>query len=229
MPPLAKTRRTPTRTTAKRSRSTAISNPRSRPATMKLVRPVYLGRQTMPDRLVNKLRYSDQFGISISSGVGFHVFSANGLFDVDITGVGHQPLVFDQMMGLYDHYTVINSKLKLSLMNGTSSVGLATVALNDDSSTPTLISMREGPKSQTKPWTSNLSPVIVSYFNAKSFFGDNVENNSLYRGSAASNPTEQAYYAIRLDEPSLLTFTFEIFVEIEYTVLWSELKLQNPS
>ncbi len=39
-----------------------------------------------------------------------HVFSANGLFDPDITGVGHQPRGFDQIQALYAHNTVIWSK-----------------------------------------------------------------------------------------------------------------------
>lgn len=59
-----------------------------------------------------RLRYVT--GLELSpSGIGLpsvHVFSANGLFDPDITGVGHQPRGFDQIQALYAHHTIIYSK-----------------------------------------------------------------------------------------------------------------------
>lgn len=46
-----------------------------------------------------------------------HVFSANGLYDVDITGTGHQPTGFDQLMDLYDHYVVSKCRAVVTFTN----------------------------------------------------------------------------------------------------------------
>ncbi len=40
-----------------------------------------------------------------------HVYSANGAFDPDVTGGGHQPRGFDQWASLYTKYTVMSSKI----------------------------------------------------------------------------------------------------------------------
>ena len=45
-----------------------------------------------------------------------YIFSANGLYDPDITGVGHQPVGFDQMGQMFDHYTVIAAKIRVDFM-----------------------------------------------------------------------------------------------------------------
>lgn len=37
----------------------------------------------------------------------YHLFRANGIFDPDVTGTGHQPLYRDQVADLYTNYTVI--------------------------------------------------------------------------------------------------------------------------
>ena len=66
-------------------------------------------------KLVTTLRYSEP--IILKPGIAgisaYHVFSLNGMYDPDITGVfGHQPRGFDQLMALYEHYVVIGAKVQ---------------------------------------------------------------------------------------------------------------------
>lgn len=49
-----------------------------------------------------------------------HTYRANGIFDPDYTGVGHQPRGFDQWASHYKKYRVISSKVTV-LTNSTSS------------------------------------------------------------------------------------------------------------
>jgi len=62
-------------------------------------------------------------------GGGLHVFSANSAYDPDVTGVGHQPMYFDNYAALYSKYrvnyakmtvTVINHSVNTAVWNGTS-------------------------------------------------------------------------------------------------------------
>ena len=45
------------------------------------------------------------------------VFTCNGLYDPDVSGTGHQPRGFDQMMALYDHYVVTKCKMTVMYWN----------------------------------------------------------------------------------------------------------------
>lgn len=68
-----------------------------------------------PDKLVTKLRYVSHNTIGGALGaVGSHVFRMNSLFDPDLSGVGHQPMFFDQFCGAvgsapYGRYRVLAS------------------------------------------------------------------------------------------------------------------------
>lgn len=51
------------------------------------------------------------------SSAGVKVFTANGLYDPDISGIGHQPAGFDQYMALYNEYIVTRSWIKVVFTN----------------------------------------------------------------------------------------------------------------
>lgn len=62
--------------------------------------------QGMPRRVSMKMKYSANFLLSPTTTVTRQVFRANGLFDPDFTGTGHQPYYFDEMAALYNSYVV---------------------------------------------------------------------------------------------------------------------------
>jgi hypothetical protein len=64
------------------------------------------------------LIYYDTITITSNAGVvAVHVFGSNCLFDPDITGGGHQPAGFDQYMALYQRYTVLRTRAKVTFFN----------------------------------------------------------------------------------------------------------------
>ena len=68
------------------------------------------------------------------------VFSANGMYDPDITGVGHQPSGFDQIGEFFGHYTVLSSKIKVTFKN-TDGSNAQICSVNTQSGTSTIADM----------------------------------------------------------------------------------------
>lgn len=69
----------------------------------------------LPERIHTTLKYADRFSVNPGAGtLGIYVISANGLYDPNITGTGHQPKGFDQLIALYDHYCVTKAHIKVT-------------------------------------------------------------------------------------------------------------------
>lgn len=68
----------------------------------------------VPDRKVVRMRYYFENTLDISSVFKQHVYHANGIFDPDVTGVGHQPRGHDQYAVLYNDYVVLGSKITIN-------------------------------------------------------------------------------------------------------------------
>jgi hypothetical protein len=61
-----------------------------------------------------KLKYVQRLTFTSTLGVSnVRVLSLNGLFDVDITGVGGQPEGFDEWMAFYGAYRVVSSRARI--------------------------------------------------------------------------------------------------------------------
>jgi hypothetical protein len=64
------------------------------------------------------LIYHDRFvPVAVSGVVGNRVYSGNGLFDPDITGVGHQPYGYDEKIAQYIFYQVYESQIEVKVVD----------------------------------------------------------------------------------------------------------------
>ncbi len=64
------------------------------------------------------LRYADDVDLGILGTTPVaYVLAANGLYDPDITGTGHQPMGFDQLMSFFQHYVVVSAKITAQFLN----------------------------------------------------------------------------------------------------------------
>lgn len=79
-----------------------------------------LGSHGFPDTLRCQLNYKQRIYTAPAATFGFQLMRGNGLFDCDITGAGHQPMYFDQLAALYNHYRVYASKAVVKVFNCTS-------------------------------------------------------------------------------------------------------------
>lgn len=72
----------------------------------------------MPDEFTTTLRYSEFMTITATTGaLARYEFIANGLYDPNFTGTGHQPYGFDQLIALYSYAVVHGCKAKVTCHN----------------------------------------------------------------------------------------------------------------
>jgi len=185
-----------------------------------------------PPRVTKWLRYaSGHQGLSSSSGVvSTQVFSANGAFDPDVTGTGHQPMGFDQMMAFYNHYCVTHARLHVRFASASGSYGTACIRV-DAGSTPITDIER------IMEFGGNVTVGLESIGN----FGANKELNMsisiaklqgvsemaltadpTLRGDVTANPTEQTYFHVQLWNAAGVTCTANIYSVLEQRVVFME-------
>lgn len=202
--------------------------PNQRKMVTPLYQPIRIYGAPFPLRLRNTLRYHSEVQV-ITDAIGFsgYVFSANGLYDPDITGVGHQPMYFDQLTAIYNHYTVQASKCKITVVR--SGVGghdvQGALYLDDDGVSGATNFNTVAERTGAVVWSCSPPNSLASrtkYFNTQRVFGGNGVDNTQLRGSASSNPAEGHFFVFACEGPSVSTVN--IAVEIEYDVIWSELK-----
>lgn len=191
------------------------------------------GNLPLRKTLKSKFRYSEDIQlVSSASTPAVHVFSLNGLYDPNVTGIGHQPRGFDELMPLYDHYVVIGARVRVDFVNAsTTNTAFVFLAVRDSNTVSTgytdylengnnkHITMGvEGSGANNKTLYYNVNP--------NKFLGRSKPMaDPQLKGSNASNPTEQAYLHIAAVSSDLFTATnMTILVTIEYTAVLIEPK-----
>ena len=186
-----------------------------------------------------KLNYYD-FAYTISSGAGSagtRVYSTNGLFDTDITGTGHQPMRFDEMMLAYEHYVCHGAVMKVSFKNTSTTLACVGMLSLNASATPITaiqqlvesgVNVRE--RLNMYPYDGSVSvlelPCDVGRFGAVR----NLLDNPNYEGSATANPTEQSYFHISWYNPETVSSIDTVIdVEIVFDVTFREPRKQPLS
>ena len=164
-----------------------------------------------------KLTYADKFSCG-NGGASYTVkyFCANGMYDPNVTGTGHQPLLFDQYMALYHKYAVTSSRISVrpiqfNTNSYATSVYYGILMLPEASNSPTTIDnlieqltldkRSSGPQllvagtlgnnnyGQRKAWC-NYNAVRE---NGKRFFSEIPDNQY---GDATTNPNGKWYFAV---------------------------------
>lgn len=134
-----------------------------------------------------------------------YFFSANGMFDPNITGTGHQPMGFDQMMSLYEQFTVVASHITVTFSSDYTC--RAAVFLSPDAVSVTdQNALIENGLIKTVSFSAFSSevgiakPKLMLNCDVRDYFGRKTQQEMLndvnLQGTAAANPTEQVYYGI---------------------------------
>lgn len=189
----------------------------------------------VPKSRICKLKYVEQITINPALGiVGSYVFSANGLYDPNTTGSGHQPYGFDQMMAFYNHYQVLGAKITVSATNSQDGNGMWMGIKVDDSGTLITtdpVNLLEQPMLRRTIISNQYSKTLnLSHtFSTKKFYSDKgikSTYNAELSGDASSNPADQAYFIVMVGPFTSLqdVGALPCIVEIEYTAKFFEPK-----
>lgn len=206
-------------------------------------RKAYPGRYMpgFPATRIVKLRYVQR--VTLNPGIGskaLYQFRANSMFDPDLSGVGHQPLGFDQLVTpFWNHYTVLSSSIKCDFLytSGNSNTGaLIGVYLADDNAIPLTgeeIAEQGLGKYKVIPSVNyaaigGKTPSIRNSFSAKKFFNvSDVKDNINRIGSQVNdNPTEGAVFNVWAESmtPTTDLGAYEVLVTMNFTATLSEPK-----
>lgn len=211
----------------KRMRMT-LSRPRR--ANLRIKTQAKVGRG-LPYKVVQTMKYAENVNLTSTAGaLATYQFSCNGLFDPNITGTGHQPMYFDQMSALYNHYHVIGSKATVKIIPGTANEDQYHLAFyKDDDTTVTpasVITLSEINDARIKfvAPNDNRMHFMSQKWSAKKTFGGSIMANDSLKGTPAANPAEQTYFTLALQAGGATTVALNVLWEIEYIVVWNELK-----
>lgn len=164
------------------------------------------------------------------SSIGIVEYYTNNMFRVVKSGPEdtHQPLYFDQMMAIYNTFTVIGSKIKITFLPNSGVPCVVGVFLNDKvgvvvpSLTSTMVEQTgskngilgaEGKITRTYTWS------------AKKRIGGSILGNTNLSGSNTAGPAETNTYVIYMQDFAKTTKeTINYLVEIEYIAVWTGLR-----
>jgi len=180
------------------------------------------------------MRYHDSILLTPpSAGVAtYNMFSANGMYDPNITLTGHQPLGFDQLVGVfYDHYTILAARIKVKFINASTTATMGCGVHTSDTSSAitnfTAITEQAGTK------TCYISPggepkTLTHYCDIRRVLGrKSLLSDPELKGDVSHNPTEQAYFQVSAWAPSGVAFSASqaiCQVTIEYLAVLFEPK-----
>lgn len=194
-----------------------------------------------PTQTVVRLKYCDQISLNVTAAPQTYVFAANSIYDPNVSGIGHQPGCFDTYASIYNHYTVLGSKITCKFFPTTTTDNFQAVVgvkLDDDATiTPVteMTTLIEQPSNlyrwkvlRTNALASNSATTVVHKYSAKKFFGvKDVKDNALHLGAlTGSSPTESANFIVCAGTTSedVDLPVIQVIVTIEYIVHFSELK-----
>ncbi len=189
------------------------------------------------------LYYDSRFELTGAGGIlQVHYFRANDVFDPDATGVGHQPIGFDQAMLFWEQFAVFSSKITVNFRSNNADGLRVGIFLNPDTTTPTIQTLMENGyvKSDVVCGTNsvglgyhtfkriNMTCDNVQYFqmkNKEAYF-----SNPNFIGNVAATPTEMVYFGVFAFNHITTTTTDVLFdVELSYDVRFQEPRKISPS
>jgi len=156
----------------------------------------------LPNKFRTTLRYCQQVPLNSTTAPTAHTFALNGLFDPDISGVGHQPMGWDQLIALYQKAYVnkvkVNAWFVIETDTNTSPQYVGLSIHENSSFTPadveTIIERGRCAFSHLSTRDSGHSQARVGItWDAAKWYPKDSLGDTDYQNTAAANPAEICY------------------------------------
>lgn len=187
-----------------------------------------VGRNPIAKQTKRTFTYADSVLVTLNaSGEGSFLFSTNSMFDPSTSGVGTQPLYFDQFMEMYNHYTVMQSSIIVMFADKSNRRLVTTLYVDDDtvvSNNAIAAWTRPGATSNFGKLDQSKNQVLTMGWSAGHHFSGNPLSKAELKGNASNSPAEQMFYAIVVKDIDLVNDQVAMVVKIEYTAVFDERK-----
>lgn len=165
-----------------------------------------------PKTRMVKLRYVTNIELDAAAGATTsYGFRSNDLYDPDYSGTGAQPYYFDQLMQMYNKFTVVGSKIKVTPFGATTTGHYTIVGIyRDNDTTARTANLVESMEAPGTKWIgvgdSNQNPrVLTLTYSAKKTHGKNPIADPDLAGTASASPTNPDFFRIFCGCPTAAT------------------------
>lgn len=208
--------------------------------TLRMRRRIPRSLSFFPNSQTVALKFSNYANINPAVGVaGAVIYRANSIYDPDYAISSHQPMFYNQLKDMYQHYVVLGSKITVRyFMQTVANTSGCAVGIKLDDNATISTDIRQIVEQNTKNVKYRFMHNNASYpkntqkvsqtFSCRKFFGlKNVKDNQFRCGAQfGHNPTEEAFFNCFVapldgttDVPNV-----NMFVYIRYIVWVSEPK-----
>lgn len=178
--------------------------------------PIRPNAGPVPSEQFCQFVYTNISTVTTAGGIDGAVFCGNGLYDPEITFVGGQPYMFDQMMALYNNYYVYSSRFELDVCNNDAvpthvalAPSMTSVEFDGADNVDDLRQQNGGKYAMLGPAAgAGCQKKLVAFCRSKDIFA--YENTDDLKGNVSSNPTLKWYWHVALanDDAGNLAITY---------------------
>ncbi len=181
-----------------------------------------------PPHQIRRFKYSERYALNEAAAAAgaYQVMAISSLYDPDSSGVGHQPLYFDQLFsstGPYTQYRVLSCDVRVTFTSAVAAPATVGLYFQPSVTGPTsLAQAMEKPMSKWN-WVSGSTggpsvTVLTARADVASVLGvtkQHLRNDDYYAGAYNSGPTKPAY-AILWMYGTTVTASIYCTVELDF-------------
>lgn len=191
--------------------------------------PVVSTLAGFPQEYKTTLRYKEAINLDPTAGqFKTYVYRANGLYDPNYTGTGHQPMGYDNLATLYSHYCVTKSRMKFTQITAPANPICFGVLVTDQNGSsgpwPAVTEQNPNIVSFAFPTQGSLSKLVVKKeWDLLKMTGVKDGIGSSYSSAVGADPTDTQYFVLfyqALDQSTDCAAQWYV-VEIEYDVVFT--------
>lgn len=185
-----------------------------------------------PNEIITKLRYCDLLTLhSVNGAMSVNYFSANSIYDPDITNAGHQPMYRDNFASIYDLYVVLGCKITVHFTPfNIVQNWVCGITVDDNASISTVLPTKM--EASNSKWgllsMGGSGPMTVVETFAPQQFGIEVKDDGYSMTPVGSGPVTAMSFGVwaHAVDATITDQYVNFTVELEYTVKFAQLSTQ---